>query len=307
MMRLSTSTCIYFNRPDGSKASIIDCVRACAQAGYRVMDMNFHDCAVFKTPLWDDDWESWVHRIKETADLHSVEFSQAHSHFYNYCDSLVLHKDVLDEKIRRGIVGSGILGVKWLVIHAATDWNSATLVKSSKAKALEYFKPIIDLAAEHQVGLAIENLWELNISPLRRYTTTSEELVDLVDSLGSGRVGICWDFEHADIMRQNQKLALQLVGPRLKATHVSDSTSKTHDHVLPFEGNTNWDEVMDALSSIDYDGDFCFEIHRYTMNTPDALIPSALKHSVEVGNYLLGLHRQPNHGFSQEPNQEIIR
>lgn len=289
-MRLSTSTCIYFNRPDGSKASIIECLKACAAAGYRVMDMNFHDCSVFKTPFWDSDWESWIYRIRETATAGGIEFSQAHSHFYNYCDPTIADKEILDEKIRRGIVGAGILGVKWLVIHAATDWSSITPVKSSKAKALEYFKPLIELAARHGVGIAIENLWELNVSPQRRYTTTAEELVDLVDSLHDGNVGICWDFEHADIMQQNQKAALRLVGSHLKATHVSDHISKTHDHVLPFSGKTNWIDVMDALSDIEYSGDFCFEIHRYTMSTPDALIPSALRHSVDVGNYLLDLY-----------------
>jgi len=289
-MRLATSTCIYFNRPDGNKASILECVSACAAAGYRVMDMNFHDCSVFKTPFWESDWEKWVHRIGETAASCGIEFSQAHSHFYNYCDPAVADRDILDEKIRRGIIGAGILGVKWLVIHAATDWSSATPVKSSKAKALEYFKPIVELAAGQGVGIAIENLWELNVSPQRRYTTTTEELVDLVDSLHDDKVGICWDFEHADIMQQNQKAALQLGGPRLKATHVSDHISKTHDHVLPFSGKTNWNDMMDALSDLEYQGDLCFEIHRYTMNTPDELIPSALKHSVEVGNYLVNLY-----------------
>ena len=47
-MRLSTSTNIYFNRPDGSKAEITESISRCAQAGYRVMDMNFHDCCTFR-------------------------------------------------------------------------------------------------------------------------------------------------------------------------------------------------------------------------------------------------------------------
>lgn len=289
-MRLSTSTCIYFNRPDGSKTPIIDCVNACATAGYRVMDMNFHDCSVFETPLWGEKWESWVNLIHDTAEQRGIEFSQAHSHFYDYCDPALPDKDLLDEKIRRGIVGSAILGVKWLVIHAATDWKSVTPVKSSKAKALEYFKPIIESAASHGVGIAIENLWELNVSPRRRYTTTAEELVDLVDALPFDNVGICWDFEHADIMKQDQKASLELIGSRLKATHVSDHTSSTHDHVLPFSGKVSWFDAMDALSGVDFQGDLSFEIHRYTMNMPDELIPSALRHSVNVGTYLVNLH-----------------
>ena len=48
-MRLSTSTCMYFNRPDGTKARIEDCIKMCSEeAGYRVMDMNFLDCTNFE-------------------------------------------------------------------------------------------------------------------------------------------------------------------------------------------------------------------------------------------------------------------
>ena len=50
-MRLSTSTCMYFNRPDGTKARIEDCIKMCSEAGYRVMDMNFLVCTNFDTPF----------------------------------------------------------------------------------------------------------------------------------------------------------------------------------------------------------------------------------------------------------------
>ncbi|MDY4611163.1 MAG: sugar phosphate isomerase/epimerase family protein [Sphaerochaetaceae bacterium] len=288
-MRLSTSTCMVFNRPNGEKASIEDCVRLCAEAGYKAMDMNFHDCGTFRTPLWEHDWERWIHGIRETAEKYGVEFSQAHSHFYNYCDPTVPDKDVYEEKIRRGIIGAGILGIPWIVTHAGTDFASATPVKSSKAKSLEYFKPMLEFAASQGVGVAIENLWELNISPLRRYTTTAEELVELVDALPFDNVGICWDFEHADIMKQDQLSALQLVGHRLKATHVSDNKGKDNDHILPFFGKTDWPAVMHAVKSIGYEGDFTYEILHYIDNMPIELVPEALRYSYEVGMYLLSL------------------
>ena len=67
-MRLSTSTCIYFNRPDGSKMDIRETIRACSRAGYRVMDMNFHDAAVFRTPFTGAGWKDWVYSLRETAE-----------------------------------------------------------------------------------------------------------------------------------------------------------------------------------------------------------------------------------------------
>ena len=290
-MRLSTSTCIYFNRPDGTKASILDSVRLCSQAGYKVMDMNFHDCSVFDTPFKKPEWEQWIYAIKNEADRCGVEFSQAHSHFYNFCDAAVPGRDALDEYIRRGIVGASILNIPWLVIHAATDFDSPTPVKSSREKTMEYLKPRLELAARHHVGIAIENLWELNISPKRRYTTTAEEVVELVDALSRDfdNVGVCWDVEHSGIMEQDLASQLKLVGKRLKATHISDFLDVHEDHILPYSGHMDWDAVMTALKNVDYQGDFTYEIHRYTMRLPQALVPSALRHSVAVGEHLLNL------------------
>lgn len=301
-MRLSTSTCIYFNRPDGTKASILDSVELCSQAGYRVMDMNFHDCSVFDTPFKKPEWKDWIYQIKEKADSCGIEFSQGHSHFYNFCDSHVPNKEALDEYIRRGIVGASILGIPWLVIHAGTDFDSPTPVKSSKEKTIEYLKPRMELAAKYHVGIAIENLWELNIAPRRRYTTTAEEVVDLVDTLSKDfdNVGVCWDVEHSGIMQQNLAKQLQLVGNRLKATHISDYIDTHEDHILPYSGNTDWKSVMEALEAVNYQGDFTYEIHRYTSRLPLELVPSALRHSYFVGQYLLNLmehRREENAGI----------
>ena len=163
-MRLSTSTCMYFNRPDGTKASILDSVRTLGQAGYRVLDMNFHDLSVFDTPFKTPQWETLIHQAKDIADEMGIEFSQGHLHFYNFCDPNTPDKEFLDELIRRGIEGGRILGIKWLVIHAATDFDSVTPVRDSKRKTIEYLKPRIELAGKYGVSLPIKSTIFLSVS-----------------------------------------------------------------------------------------------------------------------------------------------
>lgn len=286
-MRLSTSTCMYFNRPDGTKADIPSTIKIYSEAGYDVLDMNFHDCAMFETPMWGKDWKSYVEKIKNEADKYGIEFSQSHSHFYNYCEEQSEDSLWREEQIKRDIIGSEMLGVKWVVIHAATDWNSVTQQKSSKQKGIEYFRRLSDFAGKHNVGIAIENLWEMNIAPKRRYCSFAEELVDLVDSIDSENVGICWDFEHSAIMKQNQIDALKLVGDRLKATHISDYYDKVYDHVLPYNGISDVDDMLKSIAQLDYEGDFTFETHRHTMRLPDELVLPAIRYSRELGEYLI--------------------
>lgn len=288
-MRLSTSTNIYFNRPDGTKADIRSSIALCAQAGYRVMDMNFHDCTTFHMPFVGSQWRQWIEEIRAAAYIHQVEFSQGHAPFYNFCDPNYDKREWHDRMIYRAVDCAGILGISWLVIHAGTDFDAADSFTKSKLVNREYLLPLLEYAERQGVGIAVENLWDLNIAPLKRYTASAEELVDLVDSLGAPNVGICFDVEHATIMRQNVQAQLRLIGNRLKATHVSDVINVDSDHLLPFFGRTDWPSFMAALKEIGYQGDFTYEIHRYTASMPDALIPAALAYSVEVGQYLLSL------------------
>mgnify|MGYP001525176953 FL=1 len=59
--------------------------------------------------------------------------------------------------------------------------------------------------------------------------------------------------------------------------------------MLPFYGCIEWDEIMKTLKEIDYKGDFTFEITPFLDRVPTAARQKGLEHTVEVGNYLLGL------------------
>lgn len=288
-MRLSTSTNIYFNRPDGSKAEITESISRCAQAGYRVMDMNFHDCCTFRNGFVTDRYQDWLEEIARCASDFGITFSQAHAPFYNFCDDAFARRDEMDRMIRRAIQCAAKLGIPWIVIHAGTDFAAADWQKRSLEKNLRYFRPLLDLAAREGVGLAIENLWDLNIAPLRRYTAQPEEVLELVDRLDSPMAGICCDVEHAVIMGQDPAAMLRLFGGRLKATHISDVIDTAADHLLPFTGKTQWPPIMEALRETGYAGDFTYEIHRYTASMPEKVVPDALAYSVKVGKYLLSL------------------
>lgn len=291
-MRLGTSTTMAFNRPNGRKESIKNAVRICGKAGYKVLDMNFHDCAMFPTPLQEDRWEFWVDEIANEAAKYGIEFSQSHLHFYEFIDADDSERKQKEEIIRRCMAGSSMLGVSWAATHAATAFQSARFRQDSLEANKRYFCEKLELADKLNLNIAIENLWDWNIAPKKRYTAQVDELVELVDSLESGRVGICWDFEHASIMEQDQKEALRLIGTRLKSTHVSDQYGIQADHMIPYLGKSSWETFLPVLKEIGYQGDFVYETHRYTQNMPDGLMQGALKFSIEVGEYLIRMIKE---------------
>lgn len=288
-MNLSTSTNIYFNRPNGIKGSLEKCIHFCGQAGYKNMDISFLDYANFRFPFVSDDYLAWIDEALQVADIYGIKFGQAHAPFYNFCDPYAKNKDEQDKLILRSIECAARMGVKWMAIHAGTDYDSGFIRAGSKQKNREYFLPVLDFAAKHNVGIAFENLWDHNIAPKKRYTAIVEDLVDLVDSFDCEYAGICFDVEHAVISGLDPVKELNVIGDRLRSTHISDCIDIAADHLLPFYGITDWQPFIAALKAMNYCGDFAFEIHRYTQYMPDDLVPSAVKHSLEIGNYLLNI------------------
>lgn len=291
-MQLATNTNLFFNRPDGAKGAIETCIAYAANAGFRRMDLSFLDYINFRFPITGPEYMQWIDMIQETAGQYGVVFSQGHAPFYNFCDENAANKDEQDMLLLRTIDCASILGIPWLAIHAGSDYSADKFREGSKEKNRAYFLPVLEYAAKRNVGIAFENLWDLNIAPKRRYTAMVEDLVDLVDSFDCEYAGICYDVEHAAISGVDPVQDLNVIGSRLKSTHISDFIDIKADHLLPFSGITKWEPIMQKLGKMGYTGDIAFEIHRYTENMPEVLVPSAAKFAFEVGNYLLHLAKQ---------------
>jgi L-ribulose-5-phosphate 3-epimerase len=285
-MRLSTSTNILDFVPDKKEpVSVQECLRRCSQAGYRVMDMNFCDQSGSGRPLTRENWESWVETVGAAAKKYDIEFSQSHTLFYNVCECGAEEREHNEELVRRAIIGSGMLGVKWIVIHAGTVTEPGYSFKESLRRNHEYFLPHIALAKKYNCGIAIENLPE-NDRKNREFAASVEELLELVDSFGDPSVGVCWDFGHAHLTNENQITSLRRIGNRLKATHVADNHKNFDEHLAPFYGTIDWYPLMKVLTEINYAGDFTFEIHNFVRKIPDALRDKLLVHTYDLGQYL---------------------
>jgi sugar phosphate isomerase/epimerase len=197
------------------------------------------------------------------------------------------------EQSHRSLEAAGRLGIPWVVFHPETcggGWDAAHL-RRLRQRNLDWLGPLVETAGRFGTGIALENLLERgqDTDSRRRYCAAPAELVDLVDAFDSPRVGACWDTGHARIMRLNQGAALRALGGRLKATHVQDNDGEGDQHLLPYLGKVDWPAVMAGLRTIEYAGDFTYEIHNFVRHLPDCLRDSALRLMREMGEYLLGL------------------
>ena len=277
-----------------------DQLQDCYDAGFRVVDVN----TAASTRGWGDqlaeiDWERTVEALAEQGNRLGVRFSQMHAPFNG---SFFLRGQQPDEEYvkmfrvmcLRTVKAAQVLGAPWVVVHPLTDTvNTEYDNDIQKRTNIEFYHDMLEAAKRVGVGIAFENMAEFNRTKAARiYGAATDELIDLVDTIGHDVAGVCWDFGHARELYADQPRQLRKLGDRLKATHVHDNKGERDSHLIPFVGgDIKWETIMPALKEIGYGGDFVLESHMYMMHMPDALRPAASKLMREFGEYCMEMYR----------------
>jgi sugar phosphate isomerase/epimerase len=146
-----------------------------------------------------------------------------------------------------------------------------------------FFRSLIPIIDETGVGIAIENM-------IGGQFTDAASLLELLNRIdGKDRFGLCWDTGHAHLNKLDQVKSIQMMGNKLKATHIADNRGLADDHLFPFSGTIDWEPIAKALQTSGYEGVFSFEVHNATMNHPVELRESVLKNGFAIGNYLINV------------------
>lgn len=302
-MQLGIMTNVYrWERLNEKNSPYINQVRACADAGFKVLDLNtcFSVRRGQKDDLNSDDWKDKINEIGEEAAVRGLRFAQSHAPFNG--DIFVRGKRPDDEYIEhfrkmslRSVEAAAMLNIPWVVVHPLTDTINTEYDNEVQQKTnIEFYSDMLDKARQLGVGIAFENMCEFNREVCRRrYGAATEDLVALVDAIGNDVAGVCWDFGHARELYADQPRQLRKLGARLKATHVHDNKGERDSHLIPFVGgNIKWETIMPALKEIDYKGDFILETHQYMKQIPEALRPAASKLMLEFGNYCMDMYNK---------------
>ena len=295
MLKLSTSTNICSFGPKGAANSIPYCIEACAKSGYTVLDVNLCEAMNPVSALRGDDWEQYVRQIARLGRDAGVVFNQTHLPYYDVFTCRDEGKQALmEELIRRSIIATGMLGARWTVTHPCTVHEAGGDMSVSLQRNMDYFGPHIALAREHGVGIALENEFEYRSSPWQRiFCADVRELCQLVDAFSDPeRVGVCYDFGHAHMTGGFHRQNLNLIGSRLKATHLADNHGQADEHLMPFYGTINWADAMAGLKDIGYSAELTYEIQEFGRCLPNDLKHLVIGQSLVIGQYLIALYEQ---------------
>lgn len=268
-------------------------IKSVAKAGFDAIDMSFVSYGREGLPLSRPDWRDWIKSRKEDCEAVGLTINQGHAHYYGILKSREFTELDWKEntsKIYRDIEAAGICKVPWLVFHPDTSWDSSGYSRRLTLKnERERFSRLGEAASKWGVGIAIENVPD-NRCGERYFGGTAEDLLDLLELLGDEhQFGICWDTGHANLNKLNQPECIRQMGKRLKALHINDNRGEKDDHTLPYLGRIEWEPILLALKEVGYEGDFTYEIHKFTSGFEPSMHQGALEFAYCVARQMVSV------------------
>ena len=233
-------------------------------AGFDGCDVSICGPRFFSEP----DWESKIYKIKQMLDERGLICTQMHLPVYDIFLSSEIIKDDVKDSIMKSLRAMKILGCERGAYHPRTAFSHGCDPEISRRDNYNEISMYLEEAERLGVGIAIENIPIFPDCPhYKFYTADYQDFRELLDSFKSERIGVCWDFGHANLMPVRQQRAFELFGDRVKITHVASNRGYFDDHLVPTVGTIDWRNIMPALKRAGYNGALNLEINYYDMGT----------------------------------------
>lgn len=248
-MKLATTT------EDFGRATGFDydkCVQYTCEAGFNCIDLSMYVIKENDPLFFNQNWQYVAEKLKALGEELGAQYVQAHSPSGNPHLSKA-HYDEYLWKTKRSIEVCGILGIPNIVVHSG--FRPGMTKKEYHEESGRFFQELFPLMEKFQVNVLCENGKKVE----DHYNLYSgQEMRDFIEHVNHPLFHGCWDTGHAN-MNGPQYNDIVAVGKDLYALHINDNRGELDEHIIPFFGTINMDEVMSALADIDYKGYFTFE------------------------------------------------
>ncbi|MBR4768144.1 MAG: sugar phosphate isomerase/epimerase [Lachnospiraceae bacterium] len=192
--------------------------------------------------------------IREEAEKNGLFYESIHAPFTNintlWCPGVDCMQ--IKKRIYESIDLASEAGVPIVVLHVSSGWFPPQLSDIG----FQRYDGFVEYAADKNVIIAFENLRKFgNLAALmERY-----EKVD--------HVKFCYDFGHEHCYTETVHFT-DIYGPKIVYTHIHDNHGRDHndywgdpdEHLMIFDGNTDFADIMARLNRLDYRGSLTLEL-----------------------------------------------
>lgn len=156
------------------------------------------------------------------------------------------------EEIKRAIEVAELLPFRYLILHLGLPGEEYDLAKFDAAMtSIEHLKIF---AKERGAQVLLEN------TP--NELSTPERLLQFISYTRLADLKICFDTGHAH-MTCGVPEAFRILRAHIASTHVHDNRRAKDDHLLPFDGEINWEQTVRDFRSVDGQFPILFELRNY--------------------------------------------
>jgi len=257
-MKLATTTADF---RDYCGTNNYEMIRHLYDAGFRHIDLSMSRPLEDDALLIRDDWKDEAKRLKEYANRLGMDFVQAHAPCNsNPFTSEEHYKAYLKWNIR-SVEVCAELGIPNIVVHPCLTGLTPYLTRDEYfEKNVKMYKEFIPVMEKTGVNVLTEN-GNRSKTDDKFQLSTGAEMKELIEYVDHPLFHGCWDIAHRSMDGGTQYDDLVAIGKDLYALHVSDNRGPGmgHEHLLPYCGTVNFDDIMNGLLDIGYKGCFTFE------------------------------------------------
>ncbi len=257
-LRISSSVSLHSGSRENPLDYFVQGIHFLKEMGFDAADMP----SFFFSALGDRPEEA-VEKVHRASQETGIRVELCHLPFGLKIDSTEEEIAQYNELSHKAMDAAKLLGVDHAVIHPHVpiypidQFNE----KEQHETVMRHLTPFAEHAAKIGLDLVVENMRNTRgPENIRRYCSTPEELCAVVDPLG---LGVCWDFGHAHLKDVLPSEWLRYMGKRIKMLHVHDNYPYHDGHLVPFMGKINWQDAMQGLKAIGYQGLFNYEVASY--------------------------------------------
>ena len=232
----------------------VERIRELHWAGFRYIDFDMYsfkpDCVYMQV-----GWREEVLKLKAVADELGMTFVQAHSQGGNPLDDDEDRVKFLTDATLRSIEICSMLGIENTVVHAG---NAPYIGKEEWFdRNKQFYQKLLPVAVDLGVNILTENSTASNMGG-RYYIINGRDMREFIDYVDHPCFHGCWDTGHANC-EGSQYDEIMALGDALYAIHYNDNHGTRDEHLVPYLGTMNHDEVINALIDVGYKGYFTLE------------------------------------------------
>lgn len=259
--------------------SIDEGARLIKETGFDAADMSFCDDSTEVFCM--EDFREKAYEVKAAFEKYGLACSQAHAPYFFKYDSPQDDRDFQYLAIKRSLEAAGIMGIDHIVLHGVRlPYPGAS--RRNLDFNYGFLKGFEPLCEKYNVKISLENL-----SGAFTYPDLLNAMIERLDSPWyTGLVDIGHAFCRGGL--QPGDFIRQLTPGILTGLHVQDTHGIEDEHMLPYMGKIDFDDLMHALCEVDYQGDFTYEACSYlTYYGKQGLLEPALRFEAAVGRKLI--------------------